>query len=827
LSALIVAVALGVGLGHPAFGQNMTKGTADSLQKTPSNSGGIAGIFGDIGYYVIGKIAYGIGYIWAWIGGIIIGIEAWLVGVMLDINTGVFSSQLVQVGFGISLSIANLGFILGIIIIAIATILRRESYGIKQLLWKLIVAAILVNFSLVIMAPVFGFTNSLSQYFLNCIDPSVGCSNPQGFTVVHSMNYFADALVGQFNPQNGLTAADALQNSDAAGSNPNFKNVQGALGSEAGKSFGAMLIPIFSLASVAAALTIFVITLGAFLIMLLVRYVYIAILAILMPFAWLMWVFPKLSHHWSKWWNNFIRWSFFAPIVLFFLYLAIITARSMSNGTAIESQSFATYTSSSWGGWAAVSNFFSNIFSPIISTLLSQFIYAGLCVGGIFAANSMGIAGADVAMKAVGGAKDWAVGKAGTITKKAGRAAFRGMRGEKLVSAMQQGKLTETLKGIPKVGGAIHGAAQLVTLGQLGKIESATGRGLADVATNNRGMVDAESKNVSRSKDEFIKNIAGQMSDQRRMAELKNANEKGWIKAGMTVDGVMLEKFLDRDRKKFHSYGQDGEGSLEEALRFKTRKLFDDVDEENKKLEARNVEIDKNRKEVPEEEIKKQGKISDEDMQFYKTATREEVSKNFMEADRRRWYTIEEKVLKAKKGLGLDDPKQQNEYDDNVQKIEGNNGKLARLMLKDPETTAQAFMDDEAARAKFIREGKEPPATLDKNKLERDRAFIIQTMAGKYSASNGRAMFDALGKANILPYFESAVEEMKKGRKDQFVVVEKLLDQNRDLKRWMQNNAGKAMFGSLKELFNLRSVKKGKEVDDDDEEEEERNNNTP
>ena len=161
-------------VGIATDGTSPPGGVANSVGNTPLAGGGVASIFSNIGYIVIGKIAFGVSYMIAWIAGVAISIETWLVGVMLGINTGVFQSQIVQKGFGVTLSIANLGFVLGIIVIALATILHRETYGWKKLLWKLVFAAILVNFSLVIAAPIFGIGNSFTQYFLNCVDPSVG-----------------------------------------------------------------------------------------------------------------------------------------------------------------------------------------------------------------------------------------------------------------------------------------------------------------------------------------------------------------------------------------------------------------------------------------------------------------------------------------------------------------------------------------------------------------------------------------------------------------------------------------------------------------------------
>ena len=96
----------------------------------------------------------------AWIFGALISVESCLISVVLNINAGILHTSFVQTGFSISLSVANLAFVLGIIVIALATILRIESYSIKKMLWKLVVMAILVNFGLVIIAPIVGFSNS-------------------------------------------------------------------------------------------------------------------------------------------------------------------------------------------------------------------------------------------------------------------------------------------------------------------------------------------------------------------------------------------------------------------------------------------------------------------------------------------------------------------------------------------------------------------------------------------------------------------------------------------------------------------------------------------
>jgi hypothetical protein len=497
----------------------------------------------DIAYTIVGKFAFGISYLIAWIMGVAIAIEAWLVGVVLNMNTGVFSSAIVQQGFGVTLAIANLGFVLGIIVIAIATILRRESYGVKQLLWKLVIAAILVNFGLVIMAPIFGFGNSLTQYFLNCIDPAAGgCSgNGNGLS---SMNDFAKSLAGAFNPQNGFASLNLINNTGTAVNPTN--SWQGAF-AVTGSSWGKMLVPIFSLLSIGALLTVIVITLGALIIMLIIRYVYIAMLAVLMPFAWLMWVFPKLSHHWSKWWSNFFRWTFFAPLVVFFLYLAIVTAQSMSNASATGSQSFATYTSNSNMIWGSISSFFTNIFSPIIQTILNQVVLVALCVGGIFAANSLGIAGADVAMKAVGVVKDSAVGYVGKQTRKGARLAYQKAGGDKLTTALREGRMATALKKKGFLGS--------VAAYPVGKVEGALGRGAAAVSTNEKMVEDAK-KNVPKSTEDIKSDLKNPtLRDEDRFARIAELVKRQELNEDDMVGDKKAKDYIS-DKDKVSRYGQ-------------------------------------------------------------------------------------------------------------------------------------------------------------------------------------------------------------------------------------------------------------------------------
>ncbi len=210
----------------------------------------------------------GLTYFFAWIFGALISVETWLISVVLNINAGIIQTSFVQTGFSVSLSVANLAFVLGIIVIALATILRIESYSIKKMLWKLVVMAILVNFGLVIIAPIVGFANGVTQYFLNSF-PGQG-----GF------DGFASTFAGKFNPQ-AMFAAVSNPTPGTGLTNPPFS----ALAQAAGSSISSSMVPIFSMIFTIVDFMLIVFVLGAFIIMLIIRYIYIAILAILLPFC--------------------------------------------------------------------------------------------------------------------------------------------------------------------------------------------------------------------------------------------------------------------------------------------------------------------------------------------------------------------------------------------------------------------------------------------------------------------------------------------------------------------------------------------------------------
>jgi hypothetical protein len=366
---------------------------------------------GSIAAGAVGYMAYALIYVITTIASIFIALVTYLISVILQLSNNIVNTIAVQSGFAATLAVANLGFVLGIIIIAIATILRRETYGIKKTLWKLVVAAILVNFSLIIGGAFINLSNVLTTQFLTSLPGGGGDNGPL---------VFAKELAGAFAPQR-LLLLNA--NGDTITGTVNNQSLQNA---NAGSTIGSIITPLISVVSATALLIVILITLAVFLFMLLIRYVALSILLVIMPFAWLMWIFPKTSNMWTKWWNEFIRWTFFAPIVIFFLWLAIATAQNMNSTAATNPLAFlngSQYAAQGNGILAGVSTTFGSFVGSFATTLLQGVVIVGLAIGGMFAANKLSIMGASAGYGAIkGGGKAFG----GWAAKRTGYYAARG-----------------------------------------------------------------------------------------------------------------------------------------------------------------------------------------------------------------------------------------------------------------------------------------------------------------------------------------------------------------------------------------------------------------
>ena len=257
--------------------------------------------------------------LWSFVNGFF-GLLVWLAGMLLNFSIGqfvvgfgdLFKSQ--GLGFAVDhlwslvRDIFNLTFIFGLVYIGFKLILRQDDSSARQMLVYIILAALLVNFSLFFAKAVVDFSNiaatQVAQAFYN---GSTG-------------NY---EVADQF--MNVLGLSDIWQT--------NGVNLQNLASNKAGGIsyiFGTMILFI---------ITAFVFFAGA--LMLLVRFVQLNIYLILSPVMFLGWVFPNLGGYAKEYWNGFLKKAFFAPAYLLMLYFAYYILKEFNGLISGQNSSFA------------------------------------------------------------------------------------------------------------------------------------------------------------------------------------------------------------------------------------------------------------------------------------------------------------------------------------------------------------------------------------------------------------------------------------------------------------------------------------------------------
>jgi len=197
----------------------------------------------------------------------------------------------VKVGWDTVRDISNMFFVLVLLVIAIATILRVENYSYKRMLPKLAIMAVLVNFSLVITGMIVGISFTLTKHFFSSIQDfaaSEGGTN-QLVDMIGLREFWSFAKENQ----DGIQDADALQQF------------------------------ILTMAIIGIAFVVVAVVLLVMIVIFAFRIVMLWILLILSPLAFLLAATPKGEGYAKQYWDMFIKWVTIGPILVFFLWLAL------------------------------------------------------------------------------------------------------------------------------------------------------------------------------------------------------------------------------------------------------------------------------------------------------------------------------------------------------------------------------------------------------------------------------------------------------------------------------------------------------------------------
>jgi hypothetical protein len=205
-------------------------------------------------------------------------------------TTAITDNDQIKLLWGLIRDLVNMVFILALLVIAFGTIFDT-AYGAKNTLFKLIIAALLINFSYVIGAIVIEFSNITASAFLGTIGNHADVSNRIAQSIQPGSFYPDTTLVGE------LTQAQAAV--------------------ETGGRVLASLV--FGL--IFMALTIIALAVGFLLI--LIRVPILWTILIFSPFAFAAYILPQTQKGWNMWWKKLIEWSFVLPVYMFFVFLGV------------------------------------------------------------------------------------------------------------------------------------------------------------------------------------------------------------------------------------------------------------------------------------------------------------------------------------------------------------------------------------------------------------------------------------------------------------------------------------------------------------------------
>jgi len=192
----------------------------------------------------------------------------------------------VDTGWGIMRGLTNIFIVLGLVVIALATILRIESYQMKKTLPLLLIVALLINFTPMLCGLVIDASNIIMNHFLKA-----------GLFLTQSYDSAIDAaeaeLWGQIDSPSGMLATGLL-----------------LVGSSL---FSGIIFLLFAL-------------------LFLFRYIALWMLVILSPLAFFCLIFPGTKKIWDQWLNQFIQWCFIGIPAAFTIYLANMMTQQILQG---------------------------------------------------------------------------------------------------------------------------------------------------------------------------------------------------------------------------------------------------------------------------------------------------------------------------------------------------------------------------------------------------------------------------------------------------------------------------------------------------------------
>ncbi len=224
-----------------------------------------------------------------------------LLGYTLGIGSYITNPVVIN-GWPFVQGIANIGFIIVLLYIALGTILEPAGItllggqGVRRLLPRLLLAALLINFSLVIAGILIDASRIFMAIMVNIATTGGNDLSQIGLNILKT-----SGIVGRVFKETSFGVTSSFGNTN----------------------WGYAFMSIRATLSIwALAIGMTVISFGMF-----IRYIALLLLLIASPMAYLLIILPQTANLGKRWWSEFIKWVLYGPIALFILVLVIGTNR--------------------------------------------------------------------------------------------------------------------------------------------------------------------------------------------------------------------------------------------------------------------------------------------------------------------------------------------------------------------------------------------------------------------------------------------------------------------------------------------------------------------
>ena len=442
--------------------------------------------------------------------------------------------------------------ILGLVYIGLATALSLANFKTKQALFRIIVVALLINFTPALCGIIIDGANVITKVLL-----------PESHTLLSGIGTRLGGQLGDL-VQGGLTADPAVVLAKG------------------------LLLTVFNF----VAMFIYLI----FTFLFAMRYIVLWLLIIISPLAFLLWVFPFGQKHFQRWWKEFINWSIIgipAALVINLSDMLIKTTVSrpttnMAQNTVVGSNLMTTIAQYSVPMLFLIAGFLFTLqvsatgsdlvisrakaINKKVGTLSKNTVKKGFKTGGVGAIRRTTGAIVGIKQGAVEGRQQRKAGEA-KFGAGTGHAIMGGLRGFTSSGAARGEEEIEKMS--MKEGKSFGGYAQRLT-----------GRAVGRMVTTSRGktLQVAMEKAKGKTTDENVSRFNSAISPMSKLAivasEIKDGNFQQF-KNNASLDDVSVEKlYRSAVQAKGNKAAKETAKALEELYSGKLGEVFGQIAQE-------------------------------------------------------------------------------------------------------------------------------------------------------------------------------------------------------------------------------------------------------